>query len=218
MSGIEDANDLVAAIMGHAALDPSVYTRPSSPHSSLTTAVSRRKEFINGLPVLTEDDLTRLDQKDSCCPICFTSFLAVLASEEMAHAMDSPANAIEDLGVTRLANTCGHLFCRKDITVWISQNDSCPTCRRPFIVRPELADAAEPDQSDVRDPRYRFDIGISDMRSVSNLFQSPAFLAAARAMQGYEGEAADRVEDRDRNRNHHNGQDDGRDEFVGLYS
>lgn len=29
-------------------------------------------------------------------------------------AMDSPAVASEDLGVTRLAKTCGHVFCRKE--------------------------------------------------------------------------------------------------------
>lgn len=51
---------------------------------------------------------------DNCCPICFNSFLAILASEEMALAMDSPAVATEDLGLTRLADTCGHIFCRKE--------------------------------------------------------------------------------------------------------
>lgn len=29
-------------------------------------------------------------------------------------AMDSPAVAMEDLGVTRLVKTCGHVFCRKE--------------------------------------------------------------------------------------------------------
>jgi len=100
--------------------------------ASVISAVNdaRRKDVIQKLPSVTEEDLIRLDNRDSCCPICFTPFLAILASEEIAQAMDSPEG---DLGVTRLADTCGHLFCRKDITTWIRQNDSCPTCRRPFI-------------------------------------------------------------------------------------
>ncbi len=31
--------------------------------------------------------------------------------------MDSPAHPIEELGVTRLAQTCGHIFCRKELSV-----------------------------------------------------------------------------------------------------
>ena len=54
---------------------------------------------------------------DSNCPICLTSLLAILAEEETAVAMDSPAHPIEELGVTRLAQTCGHIFCRKELSV-----------------------------------------------------------------------------------------------------
>ena len=45
--------------------------------------------------------------------------LASIAEEEYAHAMDSPAHPIEDLGVTRLAQTCGHLFCRKEFVLFV---------------------------------------------------------------------------------------------------
>ena len=34
----------------------------------------------------------------------------------MAYVMDSPAQPVEDLGVTRLADTCEHLFCRKELS------------------------------------------------------------------------------------------------------
>ena len=44
------------------------------------------------------------------------TFLASLAEEEMARAMDSPAQPAEDLGVTRLIDTCGHAFCRKELS------------------------------------------------------------------------------------------------------
>ena len=51
------------------------------------------------------------------CPICLTSLLVILAEEETASAMDSPAHPAEELGVTRLAETCGHIFCRKELSV-----------------------------------------------------------------------------------------------------
>ena len=34
----------------------------------------------------------------------------------MAYVMDSPAQPAEDLGVTRIADTCEHLFCRKELS------------------------------------------------------------------------------------------------------
>jgi hypothetical protein len=50
--------------------------------------------------------ISELDDKplDSSCPICLTPFSAVIAEEEMADAMSSPAYAAQDLGVTRLKN------------------------------------------------------------------------------------------------------------------
>ena len=51
------------------------------------------------------------------CPICLTSLHAILAEEETATAMDSPAHPVEELGVTRLVQTCGHIFCRKELSV-----------------------------------------------------------------------------------------------------
>ena len=52
--------------------------------------------------------------QDSSCSICMNTFRASLAEEEMARAMDSPAQPAEGLGVTRLTDTCGHIFCRKE--------------------------------------------------------------------------------------------------------
>ncbi|KAI0670807.1 hypothetical protein C8Q78DRAFT_974662 [Trametes maxima] len=102
---------------------------------------ARLDEFAASLPKLTENDLVALGQADSTCPICLTSLLALLAEEEMALAMDTPAHPVEEHGVTRLAQTCGHIFCRKDIRGWLYQgNRTCPTCRRPFIT-PDPADA-----------------------------------------------------------------------------
>ncbi|KAF8975297.1 hypothetical protein BDQ17DRAFT_1224147, partial [Cyathus striatus] len=94
------------------------------------------QELINRLPRLSEEELNQLGQKDSLCSICFTPFLAILAEEEIAVAMDSPAHPVEELGVTKLGQTwqCGHIFCRKDISKWIQDgHDSCPMCRRPLV-------------------------------------------------------------------------------------
>jgi len=65
--------------------------------------------------------------------------------------MDSPAVAMEELGVTRLVDTCGHVFCRKDISTWIAQNDSCPTCRRPFLQVEEPSERS-PDEGETNLP------------------------------------------------------------------
>ncbi|KII94831.1 hypothetical protein PLICRDRAFT_193474 [Plicaturopsis crispa FD-325 SS-3] len=98
---------------------------------------------MKDLPTLSEDDIIRLGHRDAVCPICFNTLLAVLAEEEMALAMESPAHAVEDLGVTRLHNTCGHIFCRRDISKWIrGAHASCPMCRRPLIDPPSSPPAA----------------------------------------------------------------------------
>jgi len=89
---------------------------------------------IKKLPRLTEADLERLGHRDSSCSICLNSFLASLAEEEVAYVMDSPAQPIEDLGVTRLFDTCGHIFCRRDLLTWIrDRNPACPICRTRLI-------------------------------------------------------------------------------------
>ncbi|KAL5487756.1 hypothetical protein ACEPAI_5864 [Sanghuangporus weigelae] len=138
-------------------VEPNVVAKPLR----LRKTNSQRKEFIEKLPSLTENDLIALDEKDSSCPICFTPFLAILASEEMASAMESPALSVEDLGVTRLAETCGHVFCRKDIATWIRQHDTCPTCRRPFITRSTTTSSGEALQNDEgRLGTFDFDLSI----------------------------------------------------------
>ncbi|KAJ6539310.1 hypothetical protein B0H19DRAFT_353924 [Mycena capillaripes] len=89
--------------------------------------------LISALPRLTEDQIRDLGHHDSLCSICYTSFSAILAEEETALAMDSPAYPADELGVTKLAESwqCGHLFCRRDISKWIrGGHGSCPMCRR----------------------------------------------------------------------------------------
>jgi uncharacterized protein YbaR (Trm112 family) len=98
----------------------------------------QRQKLFSELPKMTEADLVASGHQDDVCPICFNTFLAILAEEEIAHAMDSPAHPVDEQGVTKLHNTCGHIFCRKDIMKWITEgHDSCPSCRRPLITDEE---------------------------------------------------------------------------------
>ncbi len=68
------------------------------------------------------------------CPICLTPFAALLAEEEMAVAMDSPALPIEELGVARLSQEwqCGHLFCRRELSPLLICSFFCFTFDLPL--------------------------------------------------------------------------------------
>ncbi|KAG6336602.1 hypothetical protein ID866_2478 [Astraeus odoratus] len=103
------------------------------------------QKLFRELPKITEADLIAEGKHDAICPICYNAFLAVLAEEETAHAMDSPAHPIDELGVTKLQKTCGHMFCRKDIMRWISEgHDSCPNCRTPLLTDAERRGSGSP--------------------------------------------------------------------------
>lgn len=91
---------------------------------------------VGDLQRVDEKDIIELGYNDSLCPICLTPYDVILSEEEMALAMDSPAHPIEGIGIAKLAQSwqCGHIFCRRDITKWItSGHDSCPICRRRFL-------------------------------------------------------------------------------------
>jgi len=93
---------------------------------------------VADLQRVDEKDIIHLGSSDSLCSICFAPYIAILSEEEMALAMDSPAHPIEELGLAKLAQSwqCGHIFCRRDITKWItSGHDSCPMCRRRFLLQ-----------------------------------------------------------------------------------
>ncbi|KAH7930090.1 hypothetical protein BV22DRAFT_1116461 [Leucogyrophana mollusca] len=116
------------------------------------------QDLTRGLPHVTESDLTTAGHHDSVCPICFNTFLSILAEEEMALAMDSPAHPVEELGVTKLHKTCGHLFCRRDITKWMRDgNESCPSCRTPFITASGPGDGAAAEPRPTRQESLRGD-------------------------------------------------------------
>lgn len=96
----------------------------------------RTNRLLETLPSITERELEKLGHRDSACSICMQPFLAILAEEESASVMMSPAFFSEELGVTQLNQPwqCGHLFCKRDITKWIKTGKlTCPMCRKSFL-------------------------------------------------------------------------------------
>jgi uncharacterized protein YbaR (Trm112 family) len=92
--------------------------------------------LIKGLPHIDEKRLADLGEQG--CPICLTPYLALIAEEELALAMESPAQPVDTLGITKLSQPwqCGHMFCRRDISKWIVDgHDSCPLCRHTLVER-----------------------------------------------------------------------------------
>ncbi|KAH6914945.1 hypothetical protein BKA70DRAFT_1368778 [Coprinopsis sp. MPI-PUGE-AT-0042] len=96
----------------------------------------RVKALLEDLPRLQESDLVKAGEREGACSVCYLPFLAILAEEEHASVMQSPAHPAEELGVTKLSKPwqCGHIFCRRDITKWIREGkDSCPMCRKTLL-------------------------------------------------------------------------------------
>ncbi|CAE7190044.1 unnamed protein product [Rhizoctonia solani] len=90
-----------------------------------------RESFIRGLPSIPEKDVAR----DDTCAICQETFVAIIATQEMASVMETPGLPEEDMGVVQLPG-CGHRFCRKDIATWVySSHSTCPACRNEFLPR-----------------------------------------------------------------------------------
>ncbi|RPD62408.1 hypothetical protein L226DRAFT_611018 [Lentinus tigrinus ALCF2SS1-7] len=183
---------------------------------------SQLDDFASALPKVTESQLAALGQSDGTCPICLTSLLAILAEEETAIAMDSPAHPIEELGVTRLAHTCGHIFCRKDIRGWLYQgHTTCPTCRTPFIAVPE---GSEPR---LGAPAFE----VPDAASFGTFLDNEAARALHTIIQessrpggnqsgpsGTQGDAPSRREEEEEYEEAHFEYNDDRSEFAGMYS
>jgi len=141
-------------------------------------------QIISKLPRLSEQQVVALGHKESVCPICFISLMDLLAEEETAIAMDSPAHPVEELGVTRLAepHQCNHLFCRRDISRWVSDgHDSCPACRRPLLAPRDLANPANeaPPADDAYDP--------SQLQSVLRHLETQGFGIEAGSESGLGG-------------------------------
>ncbi|KAJ7591105.1 hypothetical protein C8J56DRAFT_552958 [Mycena floridula] len=113
-----------------------VMARLASTQQTTQLSLEEMQQITRNLHPLDEAEIISLGHKESVCPICFTSLLALVAQEEMALAMDSPAHPVEELGVTRLAKPwqCGHIFCRRDISRWVAEgHSSCPMCRGTLL-------------------------------------------------------------------------------------
>ncbi|CDO71385.1 hypothetical protein BN946_scf184908.g143 [Trametes cinnabarina] len=122
--------------------------------SDLHLSVQERIELaISRLPVLTKADIPIEDS----CPICLNPFDAILEPKAADGAVESPPEADELAGVTKLV-ACGHIFCRawwlqslfacrhffdtilntRSLVEWIQgRHGSCPSCRNVFSsIRP----------------------------------------------------------------------------------
>ncbi|KAH8104548.1 hypothetical protein BXZ70DRAFT_921417 [Cristinia sonorae] len=186
-------------------------------------AHSRNTEFIESLPKLTEKDIATLELSDSSCPICIVPFSTILTEEEMALAMDSPAYALEDLGVTKLDQTCGHAFCRKDIRNWLlAGHNSCPTCRRALVVTtPDISEAP----GRLSDLLQATQASMRDIESLQAAMQSMSerldHLDVSLQAAGGSGNALQHgspQSEPDRYRARHDAYDDDRSHFSGMYS
>ncbi|PCH40091.1 hypothetical protein WOLCODRAFT_23834 [Wolfiporia cocos MD-104 SS10] len=175
--------------------------------NSVLARDARLEQLADNLPRLTEHDLQTLGQADEVCPICLNPFHALLAEEEMALAMDSPAHPIEELGITRLKESCGHIFCRRDIRNWMREgHETCPTCRCPFLpsdpgddnaLPPSVEDPSYIDMSQFSVPRNMREIALAWMGSISRPTDGSG----------------------DRSDHESNGDENGeREEFAGVYS
>ncbi|OSD07243.1 hypothetical protein PYCCODRAFT_1430485 [Trametes coccinea BRFM310] len=181
---------------------------------------ARLSDFVNALPRLTERDLTALGHSDSTCPICLNSLLALLAEEEMALVMESPAHPVEGLGVTRLAQTCGHIFCRKDIREWVLQGKTtCPTCRRAFITpSPEDIRAAEQARGAQELTSLLDSVELEGALLEGYMFSLAQSMRPAGPSEGAAGRSARPDDGEARLPEEHFEYDEDRSEFSGMYS
>lgn len=117
----------ISLILNRNRLTPTLYSAPFNGE--------RTNRLLETLPSITEKELEKLGHRgnivlsfheisaislfniDSVCSVCMQSFLAILAEEESASVMVSPAFFSGELGVTQLNQPwqCGHLFCRREL-------------------------------------------------------------------------------------------------------
>jgi len=189
------------------------------------------QELSSSLPRLTEQELVKLGHggNDSTCPVCITAFPAIIAEEEMSQAMDSPAHAFEEMGVTRVwfadrdegKRGCGHVFCRRCLSKWIGGgHDTCPSCRHALLPEspPNAAatTATDPNPSNAEEEAAlrQFQEQMRSLRTVleSTSAQNPDFERQFSQMFGAQGvfgrpQAGATLE-----------RDDDRSDFSGMYS
>ena len=92
---------------------------------------SQRFSDINR--ILTDIDLCTLDQDDLTCSICWET----MEHNPQDQVVAAANMAVEDPAV-RL-NECGHIYCRDCITSWLTENSTCPACRRVVLPLPRVS-------------------------------------------------------------------------------
>ncbi|KAH7105398.1 hypothetical protein BKA62DRAFT_387850 [Auriculariales sp. MPI-PUGE-AT-0066] len=170
------------------------------PLDALSHMDPQLEKALNELPRIQETELKGLVEPDATCPICMNTFNAIIAEEELAYAMDSPAVAADTLGVTRLHKTCGHFFCRKDITTWLrTAHTTCPTCRAAIVSRPP-SPTTEETRSLLQDAVRQFEGTLADTAVLQGFPNATQFDAAGsdvdfvRAMNAIQTDSANSQE------------------------
>ncbi|KAF6762653.1 hypothetical protein DFP72DRAFT_1060900 [Ephemerocybe angulata] len=103
-------------------------------YSGGRTEEQRVQALLADLAQVEEKRLTELGHKDGSCSICLQPFLSVLAEQEMAEAMDSPAYANHELGVCQLDQKYQLTGVHFSLVKWIQEGkDSCPMCRKAIF-------------------------------------------------------------------------------------
>lgn len=174
----------------------------------VTSHQERTKTLLESLQAITEEDLVKLGHKDSTCSICIQPFLAILAEEESASVMESPALFSGELGVTRLNQPwqCGHLFCRRDITKWIKTGKlTCPMCRKSLV---------EPGSEPEPEPWQDSDLG-TEGHPVHDMFAIGGNADLERFLFGHTGTNSGQQDTRRRSNSESN---NGRHDYSGMYS
>lgn len=79
----------------------------------LTTSLERAGATLASVPTIPVIDLTKDDEDEEECSICYGNLPSLRSAECQTLA-------------------CNHSFCTSCIGQWVQVNPSCPTCRKPI--------------------------------------------------------------------------------------
>ncbi|KZP32896.1 hypothetical protein FIBSPDRAFT_943868 [Athelia psychrophila] len=191
------------------------------------------QELSNSLPRLTEQDLVKLGHGGRHSDMVHLRAAHAQSPQAMTpHAMDSPAHAFEEMGVTRVwfadrdegKRGCGHVFCRRCLSKWIGGgHDTCPSCRHALLpestpnaaaASPANATSASPSNAEEEAALRQFQEQMRSLRTVleSTSAQNPDFERQFSQMFGAQGVFGRPQAGTSAAR------DDDRSDFSGMYS
>ena len=85
----------------------------------MATSLTRKSKISECLvPV----DLAEISPDNRTCAICYQALQNLESAIEVKNDHGEPAKL-----------RCQHVFCKACITIWLQENDSCPTCRSAIL-------------------------------------------------------------------------------------